>query len=225
VRPVDRGEANREYKEHSEASLDLIERIGRFCSYCEMPLPNSPHVEHIRPQKHYPELATKWDNFLLSCAYCNSRKKDKNFSLDEVCLPDTDNTFLAFSYYKGGIVKINSSLNEQQQQLATATMRLMKLDSHPGLIGKEPTGKDPRYQFRITAWNKAVRAKDLRDENHSKKVEDSIVDTMESTGFWSVWMTVFDDDTHMRQRFIDVIQGTHKDSFDADTKPLPRGKI
>lgn len=223
MRPIDRREAPREYKKYQDAASDLVERIGEFCSYCEMPLSNAPEVEHILPQKHHPELKTDWNNFLLACKSCNTNKSSVNFALEDICLPYRDNTFLAFTYYEGGILAVNPLLNKKKRQIATATMELVKLDRYPGL--KEPTAKDKRYLKRSNAWNKAVETKNRLEQNPSQELEDTVVDLMCETGFWSVWMTVFEDDAHMRQRFIDAIQGTHKDSFDANTRPLPRGKI
>ena len=218
-----RGDAPREYKAYHEAVIDLIGSIGEFCSYCEKPLKNGAEVEHVLPKSYYPELETDWSNFLLACQSCNRLKSNAVVSLEDACFPDKDNTFYAFLYAKSGMVKINPLLSEEQQQLAVTTMELVKLDRYPGF--KEPSSKDRRYLQRFNAWNKAIDAKTRLEKNYSEELEDTVVDLVRSTGFWSVWMTVFDDDAHMRQRFIDAIQGTHKDSFDADTQPLPRGKI
>lgn len=230
MRPVERGVAPREYKKYGDATPDLLKRIGEFCSYCEKRLVNAPELEHILPKKHHPELETDWNNFLLACKSCNTSKSDTDFSLKEACLPNIDNSFLAFLYCKGGVVKINPLLDEEQKRFATKTIELLKLDFYPGF--KEPSERDYRWQQRQEAWEVAETAKvDFEalkgsvEHEYFAKVENKIVQLMYHTGFWSVWMTVFDDDPHMRQRFIDAIQGTHKDSFDANTRPLPRGKI
>ena len=36
MRPVNKGKAPRNYKHYSEAKDDLRDRLGSFCSYCEM---------------------------------------------------------------------------------------------------------------------------------------------------------------------------------------------
>lgn len=58
-------------------------------------------------------------------------------------------------------------------------------------------------------------------------MRNQIIDTATSTGFWSVWMTVFQDDIDMRQRLIKAFQGTSPDCFDTNTQALSRsgGKI
>ncbi len=53
MRPVERGQrpvvngVAREYKEYGDARNDLIDRVGDYCSYCEIPVPSGPNVEHV----------------------------------------------------------------------------------------------------------------------------------------------------------------------------------
>lgn len=50
------------------------------CAYCEQKVEQF-HIEHYRPKKIYPWLAYSWDNLLLSCASCNTKKGDR-FEID-----------------------------------------------------------------------------------------------------------------------------------------------
>lgn len=74
MRPVDKGAApQKEYKQYKDAEPDLEERIGAYCSFCEMSINHVPEVEHKEAKAcGGEELA--WDNLLLSCKYCNTRK-------------------------------------------------------------------------------------------------------------------------------------------------------
>jgi hypothetical protein len=64
-------------KRYKEAILPLKARLGRFCSYCEQPLPDAAPVEHVVPKAPFPAFVLCWDNFLLSCNQCNAVKGDK----------------------------------------------------------------------------------------------------------------------------------------------------
>ena len=47
------------------------------CAYCETYDP-SPHVEHYRPKRGgYYWLAYSWDNLIVSCSQCNTKKGNK----------------------------------------------------------------------------------------------------------------------------------------------------
>ncbi|MEO1030969.1 MAG: HNH endonuclease [Bacteroidota bacterium] len=61
---------------YKEASVPLTQRLGNFCSYCEIPLPGLVEVEHVLPKSYYPLFATEWTNFLMSCGPCNTQKSN-----------------------------------------------------------------------------------------------------------------------------------------------------
>ncbi len=51
------------------------------CAYCEKDISDDPQaIEHYRPKDKYYWLAYSWDNLLLSCTRCNS-KKFNNFKV------------------------------------------------------------------------------------------------------------------------------------------------
>ena len=59
---------------YPNARRAMIDRIGQYCSYCELPIVANLAIEHIVPKTSFPLLATRWSNFLLACAACNSKK-------------------------------------------------------------------------------------------------------------------------------------------------------
>ncbi len=87
MRPVNRGDwpsrktdrgttANVIYKEYGSIRIDLIGRIGEYCSYCEVPLGVNLAIEHML-SKVFSLNDIDWNNSLLACTNCNSRKKDQ----------------------------------------------------------------------------------------------------------------------------------------------------
>ncbi|MGR9014302.1 MAG: HNH endonuclease [Gammaproteobacteria bacterium] len=234
MRPVNRGDKATDsngnpvdFKEYGDARDDLIKRIGDYCSYCEAPL-LAPAVEHIQPKSKEAALEKTWSNFLLACTYCNSIKGGKAVdagNLNDYFWADTDNTFRAFIYEKDRAPQVDNSLNAANQKLSHNTLELTGLDrepSHPLL-----TKKDRRWEKRNEAWHKAERAKFNLSRQATDSMRDQIIDTATSTGFWSVWMTVFKDYADMRRRLIEAFQGTCSVCFDQNTQPVPRpgGKI
>jgi hypothetical protein len=86
MRPVKRGDAPTRadgtakfYKSYRDLRIDLISRLGEYCSYCEVPLGVSLAVEHMLSQK-WSLNDIDWNNSLLACTNCNSRKKDATVS-------------------------------------------------------------------------------------------------------------------------------------------------
>ena len=69
---------------HQDVVRNLFNMQHGKCCYCEEYLPNlgpGKQVEHFRPQSKYKKLTNDWNNLLLSCETCNSRKSNK-FPLD-----------------------------------------------------------------------------------------------------------------------------------------------
>lgn len=88
-------------KLYPRARASLIDRLGAYCSYCEMPVRASLAVEHVLPKAEYPEFSIDWENFLLACPICNSRKGDQPREAGargRYAWPDTDPTANGFSY-------------------------------------------------------------------------------------------------------------------------------
>lgn len=48
MRPVNKGKSpSVNFSRYRDAEPYLEKRLGRYCSYCEMPIFNAPEVEHI----------------------------------------------------------------------------------------------------------------------------------------------------------------------------------
>ncbi len=229
MRPVDRGEwpLSAEtslpipFRDYGDAKSHLTERIGRYCSYCELPIQNQPAVEHIQPKSRRPDLERTWCNLLLSCATCNGVKGAKVVEPGSYLWPDQDNTSRAFAYTEGGLIGVNSDLPPGHLERARATLDLVGLDRVPG-GPKAPTPGDQRWNDRRQAWDTACRARSRVARNDTADMRDSVVDLAVSTGFWSVWMAVFADDPDMRRRLIAVFPGTSRACFDEAGLPVLR---
>ncbi len=83
MRPVNRGLAPKRpdgspyyYENYGALRLNLIARLGEYCSYCEVPLGVDLAVEHM-VAKSLSLKEVDWNNLLLACTNCNSRKGDK----------------------------------------------------------------------------------------------------------------------------------------------------
>ncbi|MCK4928868.1 MAG: HNH endonuclease [Methanosarcinales archaeon] len=231
MRPVNRGsiptdESGNEiiFKEYQNARGKLIERLGETCSYCEMHLDSGLAVEHVKPvrppgsRENIQERETDWHNFLLACPNCNSTKSNKDVVLDDYFWPDKDNTFRAFAYSEGGIITPSTEVSAELQSKANATIELTGLDKRPL---NDPKASDRRWKNRREAWDIAILAKEELSQNDNDSFRKLIV-KMTGDAYWSIWMTVFQDDSDMLQRFIDALAGTANDCFDDSGIPLTR---
>jgi len=218
--PSDKKGKPKKFSKYSHARKDLIDRLGDYCSYCGTRLSASLAVEHVRPKDPNPDLELQWDNFLLACVNCNSTKGHKDVVLDEYFWPDKDNTFRAFVYTEGGLIKVNPNLPNDGRNRAQNTIDLTGLDCTPT---NDREAKDRRWQGRGKAWTMAVDArKDLLAAEDTETLRKWIVNTATGRGFWPVWMTVFADDQDMLRRLIDAFPGTSKDCFDEECHPVHR---
>ena len=225
MRPIIKGEHPSEsgqpklFKEYQEARGDLIDRLGQYCSYCEMKLDTALAIEHIRPKSLYPNLELEWSNFLLACTNCNSTKGTQDIILSDYYWPDEDNTFLAFTYLEGGLVRPNSQLNNQEKIKAEATLKLTGLDK---TFINDPKVSNRLLLNRRYVWDLAIRSLDHLHKNDTPEMRQQITCTATGHAYWSIWMTVFKDDPDMLKRFIEAFPGTCQDCFDCNCNPIPR---
>lgn len=225
MRPVDKGKSPyTSINNYQEARPFLIIQLGELCSYCEMHLDSGLSVEHVQPKSRQPEKACEWDNLLLACVNCNSTKKDTDINdanIHDYLWPDMDNTFLALKYSEAGIVGVNENLPLEIQEKAWRLIRLVGLDKTPDT---SEDYSDRRWLNRCEAWEKAKRAKDSLAKIESIKDNElfrkTLVDNVDA--YFSIWMTVFADDTDIKWRFIEKFTGTAKDCFDGAGNPLPK---
>ena len=83
--------------ERTTVHNSLIDAIGNYCSYCEMPL-SGYHIEHLRYTARWPESLSlsQWDDLLLICNDCRSNilvPELNESSVSAMLWPDRDITF------------------------------------------------------------------------------------------------------------------------------------
>lgn len=94
---------------------------------------------------------------------------------------------------------------------AQALFELLKLDNIP----ISPKDKDRRYAKRNEVWNNAVRCKYFWNKIRKTEMKEDYLRTIEmlakEAGFFSVWMTVFQDDIEVKEMLIHTFKGTRKE--------------
>ena len=217
MRPVNKGDAPKiKIKKYQDAEQHLEKRLGAYCSFCELPLQHVPEVEH-REAKSSGGEELDWDNFLLSCKYCNTRKGKivKKGDLQKYLWPDIDDTFHAFSYEED-LPQVNAEylnlIADGSYQKALNLLKLIKLDNRP-----TKTERDRRFFARNEARNSALmsRAGWLSMETSSDRDTylETIVMLAKASGFFSVWMLVFKDIEAVKLRLLDSFPGTRREYF------------
>ncbi len=227
MRPIVRGKAPRDsenqeitYPQYDKARGELIDRLGEYCSYCEMHVDADLAVEHVRPKHPASGLQADrvgdWHNFLLACRNCNSTKGKKEGAIGDCYWPDRDNTFRALTYSEGGVI---AAAPEVDKAKADNTIKLTGLDKNPL---NNPAASDRRWNNRREAWDLAELSKKDLKQCDTPLMRRQVLRTAQA--YWSVWMTVFKDDPNMLQGLIEQFPGTCMDCFDpkSDFKPIPR---
>ncbi len=206
MRPVVKGTAPAVYGKWGDARNDLADRIGWYCSYCEMGVTQMIEVEHIVPRDHG-GAPLSWDNFLLSCKYCNTIKSNRNKSRNGYIWPDRDNSDFAFVYSERDVITPASGISATEPM---ATIDLMGLDRRPG--GKnEPTDADSRWIHRLQTWLVAKQSFDNWKSCPTEAMADQIAKTAKGYGFYSIWLTVFRNEPQVVNAIQDQFPNTYRD--------------
>lgn len=223
MRPIRRNVSPKttDYRNYRDALPDLVARLGSYCSFCERRVVTQLAVEHVQPKglPQYAHLIGRWDNFLLACVNCNSTKKDKNVVFSQVLLPDRDNTFAAFEYQDNGTVTASThAMATGNGDTANGLLSLTGLDK-AALNNPDENGKQvalDRVRQRMEAWLYAQEAlTNIQSQPDNNALRDVVVTLAKASGFFSIWMTVFNDDVDMRLRLINAFPGTAaSDCFD-----------
>lgn len=221
MRPVDRGEPPKDengnpilFKKYQDMGKYLKDRLGCYCSYCECCVDSGISIEHIQPKFLFPEKIMEWGNLLLACSCCNGHKGatriDEN-NIGDYCWPDRDNTLLFFDYIsKDGLVVPAADLSQEDLLRAENTLRLLGLASNIDIVRLR------RETIEIARLGKAIL-----EINDSEEIRTCI--ERQAERFFSVWLSIFQDDEDMCIRFIRKFKGTATDCFDASGRPVPRG--
>ncbi|MFN7831269.1 MAG: HNH endonuclease [Bacteroidota bacterium] len=207
MRPVDKGAAPRFYNDYGQARHDLAERIGYYCSYCEMKVYNSIEVEHILPQNQGGAVFD-WDNFLLSCKYCNTIKGDHNANIMDFLWPDRDNTDLAFEYDEIKVIYPEDTLPDTLKAKAQNSINLTGLDRNPAGPNL-PTPSDTRWKSRKEAWDFARLSLKNWNKARIQPMANTIANLALSSGHYSIWMKVFKAEQIMLDAIDQVYRTKH----------------
>lgn len=228
MRPINKGPSPYTTIKHYSEALPFLERaFGLYCSYCGFPLAHVPEVEHVAAKTEGGEL-TAWENLLVGCKYCNTRKRTLvgKANVNEYLWPDQYNTALAYTYENGiPVVNIADLLTVDPSGLALTKAQklfdLVKLDNIP-----TPGEKDRRQSERNKVFEIALES--LVDYQEGKAtcperiemLSKQIIRTATLGGFFSIWMTVFADEPEILNALIDAFPGTEKAFF--DERGLPK---
>lgn len=188
MRKVRKGRAPNRYARWEDARDDLMDRIGAFCSFCEMPLPHMGAVEHVIPRSRG-GARLAWSNFLIACVHCNAAKKNRNATRRGYVWPDRHDTHLFFQY-PIFFVQASPGVATATKRRIESTIDLAGLDRSPG--HPDFSGRDRRWRLRFQA---TVKAEDAlvryRRRRHSRDAIADLVEMAESTGFFSIWFQTF----------------------------------
>lgn len=232
MRPVDKGiSPYTEIEEYQDAKPYLENRVGKYCSFCEMRVNNALAVEH-KESKNSGGALKEWGNLLLGCTYCNSRKgeKIKKGDLDKWLWPDKHNTFLAFTY-ENAIPSVNENylktIGDEALRRANQLFEDIELDYKPDKRADEKKAlKDKRWENRFETLGIAEEAKTtwlkLKAEEDRNSQILNIVNQAKGYGFFSVWMMVFKDYNNIKNALINAFPGTSRNCFDNDGNPVQR---
>jgi hypothetical protein len=138
--------------------LALAERLGEYCSYCEVPLAANLAIEHVLPKSVNPNAEEDWNNFLLACTNCNSTKGTNVRDVRAYCFPHIDNTFEAFAYYEKDRLCWVAPTDTANRDRAERTINLLQLNRYDGTT--TGTVSDRRVRNRTEAAYKAGKLVD-----------------------------------------------------------------
>lgn len=201
MRPIEKGpwpltpvrQRRQVFNDWTNAIPILKGRTGWYCHICEMRVNNALAIEHIKPKEHFPGIRNHWDNFLLICNSCNSHKSDTiplTHYRRKYLWPHKNNTLIAFEY---GIVlpfisPSNNLPNRNYRARAVRLIRLYGLNKQVNTSGES----DTRWIEKCSALMNAI---DCRMEYlNGATTINSIIRTAKLSGFFSIWLTVFDND-------------------------------
>lgn len=216
MRPVRRNVCPHSYDDNYTKYKPHLDRtLGLYCSYCEERIPVSLHIEHIQSRNQHSELETEWTNLLFACGKCNGTKKDKVVVLQEVYLPDRDNTFLFLAYLENGQVEITTIANQTTAQNTI------------NLVGLNTNGSTRLFERRQEVWLLArlLKSQLERTQQLNPNLLTSVIPLItlqaEQSGFFSIWMKVFENYPEVRNALIDAFPSTRESGcFDANGEPV-----
>lgn len=154
---------------------------------------------------------------------CNSVKDEKDLGEGETLWPDEHNTVLAVDYRRGGFVGVSAALDGDLANRARALVDLIGLDRHVVEGFPDPARRDNRWRQREAAWRVAESclAKYQR-QDQAEAALDLVVEAALGHGFFSVWLSVFDEFPDVKRALVASFAGTSTACFDSQGRPVPR---
>lgn len=241
MRPIDRGPvpsvngAPKVVSDYKSWRADLINRIGSYCCFCNIPLTDSIQVEHVIAQDLNAALALDWNNMLLACGPCNRSKSNQPCPPDTHYLPQFHNTHLAFQasnvlphprLANTDVVYLAYRGAPAKQLKANNTIELCKLNQDTTRMVAQAT--DLRWKYRLGTLSQSIIVRsfwDQLDPNLQGEFIDSLIVIVEGKGFWSIWFEAFADVPPVRQALVERFPGTARSCFDATYIPIPRNPL
>ncbi|MGL4412227.1 MAG: HNH endonuclease [Bacteroidales bacterium] len=217
MRPVNKGENNKVYVKYQDAKRDLVNHIGNYCSYCERQIQAQSAIEHVIPKSLNKELELSWCNFLIACVNCNSIKGNKEVNIEEYVWPDKHNTF-DLVCYSDNTLKVTSSshLSPDSRIKVDRLISLVGLDRiSPKTGARYEQMTDTRQEERLKCQLNAKRMKVLYENSSEKKVLLAcMIDVIKMSGFWSIWMNVFQNTPEIKAALLNSFPGTAIEYFE-----------
>jgi hypothetical protein len=187
-----------------------------------MPVKNMIEIEHVHPVANG-GIALDWDNFLLSCRYCNGIKSNRNTGRAGYFWPDVDNTPLAFIYSEVNIIEPAVGLSPAEADIARKTINLTGLNLTPH-SGNEPTDRDSRWIARLSAIGVIEESYNDWLTCSTSAFARQIARTATGHGFYSFWMLRFDGINEVIDEINAAFVGTYLPQFDASGSKVIRQK-
>ena len=233
MKPVRKGAPPREYHAYEGAKVDLIDRLGSQCSYCEAGKdPQDLDVEHIYQKDPHPERKLSWENFLLSCSSCNSYKNEhlgngRRRGLEtRYVWPHLDNTFRVFLYSSDGRVELRPHLRKHIKKAANSTIDMFGFMLSPRKA-RSYQKKGIAYDGvskRKEQWAQVTQFRAIYLGNPTNANAVAIANAAAKMGYFSIWMEVFHDRVEIRTQLIRAFKAD-PDCFDGGTCPVRKGRI
>lgn len=235
MRPIEKGNwptkgrlgiTRRVFNDWTRAIPHLKGLTGRYCHFCEMKVTNAIAIEHIKPKEHFPKLQAHWGNFLLICNHCNSHKINTiptSPYRKSYYWPHLNNTIMAFDFRITGEIIPNTTYLTLQPQIdrANATIDLYGLDKTVTAQGNS----DDRLIDRLEAYKQAIDR--YVEYSTGLATVNAIVDNAKNTGFFSVWLKVFDSIPPVKMALINCpdFHMATTNCFNAVYQPIPRNPV
>ncbi len=244
MRPIDKGlcpqvgGVDKTVAAYQEWRADLIDRLGYYCVYCNMPLSEQLQVEHVTAKVPVAGAvagaALAWSNMLLACGVCNRAKSNAICTSALYYLPEEHNSHLPFIINQdpinanSAIVIERPGISNVQQLKARATIDFFHLD----VIDTRGKIVDLRWKKRrkaidfVAVADMFLQSAKIAQLNTIKDIANGIATLAAECGFFTLWYDKFQNEPEVMEALTNngVIKGTATICFDNANgfKPIAR---